>query len=178
MYRRSTGCPIDGAKNGGRCRVTGKVNSGVINTDYVRDQCGPANSDKPGNSVLGKVDDYPPLADTRYSIGSGSASHCALARQRDDPGSLGSARALPSDEHESQKRRARGPMHFLTLREAIYQDQPKRFAAPELRRFSAFWWRWLCPFCPTQVGQFGVTVRSCNEPQTSHVFSGSYLYLS
>jgi hypothetical protein len=64
----------------------------------------PRSSDKPGNSVFRKVDDYPPLANTLYITGSVSTSHHSLARQSDDPRRLGSARLLPGDQHQNQQR--------------------------------------------------------------------------
>ena len=104
MHRRSTGHTIDGAKNGGQRRAAGKLKPDVINMDDVRDQGRPRDSDKPGNSVFRKVDDYPPLANTLYIIGSVPTPHHSLARQSDDPRRLGSARVLPGDQHQNQQR--------------------------------------------------------------------------
>jgi hypothetical protein len=53
--------------------------------DDVCNQSRSGNSDKSGNSVLSKVDDHRPVADTLYITGSGSASHHSLTRQGDDP---------------------------------------------------------------------------------------------
>jgi hypothetical protein len=48
--------------------------------------------------------------------------------ERDDPSRLGSTRVLPGDEHESQKRRGRDPMHcFSPCLRAQRLGQPKRF---------------------------------------------------
>jgi hypothetical protein len=78
--------------------------------DDIRDQGRPGISDKPGNSVLSKVDEYHPLVDTLYITGSGSTSHSSLARQGDQPLRIGSARVLPGDQQESQQKRG-DPAH-------------------------------------------------------------------
>ena len=70
--------------------------------------------DKPGNSVLSKVDEYHPLVDTLYITGSGSTSHSSLARQGDQPLRIGSARVLPGDQQESQQKRG-DPAHCSHL---------------------------------------------------------------
>ena len=62
----------------------------------------PVDVTKHADSMLSKIDDHPPFADTLHIIRPGPASHRSIARQGDDCGNAGSSRVMPGDNHESQ----------------------------------------------------------------------------
>jgi hypothetical protein len=87
VHRCRAGHTIDRANNGGRpfgCRAATKVDRSVICTDDVRNQGRPGRCDKAADSMLSKIDDYPPFADTLHIIRPGPASHRSIARQGDE----------------------------------------------------------------------------------------------
>ena len=105
VHRCRAGHTIDRANKGGRPFGRGaatKVDGSVICTDDVRNQGRPGRCDKAADSMLSKIDDHPPFADTLHIIRPGPASHRSIARQGDDCGNAGSSRVMPGDNHESQ----------------------------------------------------------------------------
>lgn len=105
VHRCRAGHTIDRANKGGRPfgrRAATKVDGSVICTDDVRNQGRPGRCDKAADSMLSKIDDHPPFADTLHIIRPGPASHRSIARQGDDCGNAGSSRVMPGDNHESQ----------------------------------------------------------------------------